>query len=113
MSKSLTLRPRMSEKTYALSEERNTYVFEIPTNANKHTVANAVTAQFEVTVTAVRVAKTPGKSRRSYRRGGRVVRKGMTSGVKKAYVTLKAGDKIPIFAANTEASEKSDAKEKK
>lgn len=113
MSKSVTLRPRMSEKTYSLSEERNTYVFEIPTDANKHTVARAVAAQFKVTVTGVRVAKTPGKSRRSYRRGGRVVRKGMTSGVKKAYVTLKAGDKIPIFAAVTEAAEKAEAKEKK
>ncbi|PJE65043.1 50S ribosomal protein L23 [Candidatus Saccharibacteria bacterium CG10_big_fil_rev_8_21_14_0_10_47_8] len=113
MSKSVTLKPRMSEKTYALSEERNTYVFEIPTDANKNTVARAVAAQFKVTVTGVRVAKTPGKSRRSYRRGGRVVRKGMTSGVKKAYVTLKADDKIPIFAAASEASEKLDTKEKK
>jgi len=42
-----------------------------------------------------------------------VVRKGMTSGVKKAYVTLKADDKIPIFAAASEASEKLDTKEKK
>lgn len=113
MSKSVALRPRMSEKTYALSQERNVYVFEIPPGTNKNTAARAVAEQFEVTVTAVRIAKTPGKSRRSYQRGGRVVRRGMSSGVVKAYVTLKEGDKLPIFAAVEEASEKSEAKEKK
>lgn len=108
----MALRPRMSEKTYALSEERNTYAFEIPPGANKNTVASAVMAQFDVTVTRVRIAKSPAKSKRSYRRRGRSVYRGTTSGIRKAYVTLKDGENIPIFTAAVEAAEKSAAKEK-
>ena len=103
MSKSLTLKPRVSEKTYALSEESNTYVFEVPKGASKQLVGNAVAAQYEVTVTNVRVSATPGKSQRTYRRGGRVTHTGQRSGIRKAFVTLKEGDKLPIFASVEES----------
>ena len=99
MSKSLTLKPRVSEKTYALSEEHNTYVFEVPKGASKQLVANAVTAQYEVGVVNVRISATPGKTQRTYRRGGRVTHDGQRSSLRKAFVTLKEGDKLPIFAA--------------
>ena len=99
MSKSLTLKPRVSEKTYGLSEERNTYVFEVPSGSSKQLIAKAVAEQYEVGVTGVRIAATPGKTQRTYRRGGRVVNRGQRSGLRKAYVTLKEGDKLPIFAA--------------
>ena len=99
MSKTLVIKPRASEKAYALSEERNTYVFEIEKGANVHAVAAAVAAQYEVKVTAVRIAGTSGKVRRTYRRQGRVVHKGLRTGIRKAYVTLAEGDKLPIFAA--------------
>jgi large subunit ribosomal protein L23 len=113
MSKATILKPRMSEKTYAASQELNTYVFEIVPGSNKDVVARAVESQFEVSVVSVRITKTPGKNRRSYKRGGRVVRKGMSSGVNKAYVTLKEGDKLPIFAAIEEAEEKAEKAEAK
>lgn len=113
MSKSLSLKPRMSEKTYALSESQNIYVFEVTPGVNKLSIAQAVAAQFEVGVTSVRIAKTPAKTKRSYRRAGRVAHKGTTSSITKAYVTLKEGDKLPIFAAVEEASKKADSKEKK
>jgi large subunit ribosomal protein L23 len=45
-SKAITLRPRLSEKTYGLSANR-VYVVEIPKDVNKHSVARAVEAQFE------------------------------------------------------------------
>ena len=108
--KDLTLKPRVSEKAYAMSQRENvkTYVFEVPTGANKHTVARAITAQFEVTVTSVRTTTTKGKVKRTVRKGGRAV-EGTRSDVKKAYVTLKAGDALPIFVE--EAAEDAKAAE--
>lgn len=97
MSKA-TLKPRASEKTYALSEQANTYVFEIDKDINKHSVARAVAEQFGVSVTGVRVASTPAKPKRSYRKRGKYI-KARTSAVRKAYVTLKEGDKLPLFSS--------------
>jgi large subunit ribosomal protein L23 len=110
MSKEVALKPRVSEKTYALSEERNTYVFEVPSRISKHEIAKAVTSQYEVGVTSVRMASLPGKNLRSYRRKGRVTHRGFKSGIRKAYVTLKEGDKLPIFAAVEEPNKPEDKK---
>jgi large subunit ribosomal protein L23 len=106
MDKAIVLKPRISEKTYALSEVRNTYTFEVPGDANKHSVARAVAAQFDVTVEKVAIMVVKGKTKRTVRKGGRPVN-GKRSDMKKAYVTLKEGDKLPIFAAEEEAEEKS------
>lgn len=97
MEKFMTLKPRISEKTYALSLARNTYVVEVPTDANKDTVAKAVAAQFGVTVETVNVIIVKGKTKRTVRKGGRPTM-GKRADVKKAYVTLKEGDKLPFFA---------------
>ncbi|PID31978.1 50S ribosomal protein L23 [Candidatus Saccharibacteria bacterium] len=94
----MTLRPRISEKAYGLSVQRNVYVFDIPKDANKQTVAAAVEAQFKVSVTAVNIVNIDGKVKRTVRRNGRATM-GRDVDVKKAYVTLKAGDSIPVFAA--------------
>lgn len=105
MSTSLVLIPRVSEKAYALSQARNTYVFDVDGDANKHTIARAVTAQYDVAVTEVNIINLKGKVKRTVRKGGRPSL-GRTSDVKKAYVTLKAGDSLPIFAAIEEADAK-------
>jgi ribosomal protein L23 len=94
--KIISLKPRLSEKAYALSQEHNLYVFVVPKNANKHTVASAVAAQFDVTVENVNMIRTKAKSKRTVRRGGRPI-SGTQSGIKKAYVTIKAGQTIPVF----------------
>jgi large subunit ribosomal protein L23 len=105
MDKTLVLTPRMSEKAYGVSQTHNTYVFVVPNDANRHTVARAVAAQFEVTVENVNIANVKGKAKRTVRKGGRVSR-GKQADFKKAYVTLKDGDTLPIFAAVEEATEK-------
>lgn len=105
MSKKLLLKPRMSEKAYGMSESSHTYVFEVNRSVNKHMIADAVEAQFEVTVTDVRVTNIKGKVKRTVRKSGRVIN-GARSDMKKAYVTLKEGDSMPIFAAIEEAEEK-------
>jgi large subunit ribosomal protein L23 len=107
MSKSIILIPRMSEKAYATSQSLNTYVFDVPKEANKHTVAQAVSVQFNVSVASVNIANVNGKTKRSYRKRGRAVT-GRQSDTKKAYVTLKQGDTLPLFAAVEESEAKSE-----
>lgn len=103
----MALKPRMSEKAYALSKERNTYVFVVPMTANKVTAAAAVSAQFGVTVTDINISITKGKPKRSYKRGGRPIT-GKNVDIKKAYVRLKEGDQIPVFAAIDEEEAKAE-----
>lgn len=97
--KHLTLKPRISEKAYAQSEQSNTYIFDTPASANKHDIAKAVADQYEVKVTSVRITNVPGKAVRSYRQRGRKSIQGQRSDIRKAYVTLAEGEKLPIFAA--------------
>jgi len=110
-SKTMFIKPRLSEKTYGLSEKLNVYTFEVPTGATRHTVAEAILAQYgNVSVKSVRIARVPGKTQRSYRRRGRNVRSGQRSDTRKAYVTLKAGDKLPIYAAVEESKPAKESK---
>lgn len=110
--KSIILLPRVSEKTYELSQEHNTYSFIVPKSANKQVVAKAVSEQFKVTVNAVRIANQQGKVKRTVRKGGRAV-KGQRSDYKKAYVVLKVGDSLPIFSTEDEKPKSENIKEKK
>ena len=96
MEKTTLLRPRLSEKTFGLANTNTVYVFDVPASANKQTVAAAVAAQFEVTVVNVNMTNVKGKAKRTVRKGGRAV-SGQQSDRKKAYVTLKEGEKLPFF----------------
>lgn len=102
MSKATVLRPRMSEKTYGLSQVNNVFVFDVPMTINKVQVKEAVEAQFEVTVENVRTVVVKGKRKASVRKRTRGVM-GKRADYKKAYVSLKEGDSIPVFAAIEEA----------
>lgn len=100
MSKTIVLKPRVSEKSYAQSQN-NVYIFKVDKSVDKTSIARAVEAQFEVTVTEVNTIVQKGKAKRTVRKGGRPV-SGRESDFKKAYVTLKQGDTIPLFAAGEE-----------
>ena len=105
--KDLIMVPRVSEKAYAMSQRENvkTYVFEVPVGTNKHSIARAVTMQFDVVVTSVRTTTAKGKVKQSYRKGGRPIT-GVRSDVKKAYVTLRTGDALPLFIEEQKEEEK-------
>ena len=81
------VRPRITEKASAQAES-NVYVFEVMDNATKKEIAKAVSLFYKVIPEKIRVSRLPRKS--ILVRG----REGMKSGVKKAYVYLKEGDKI-------------------
>lgn len=99
MSKLVALKPRISEKGYGLSESANTYVFEVQAGGNKHTIARAVKEQYKVSVLNVHIAAVPGKTKRNYKKSSRSFSKSRRSDIRKAYVTLAEGDKLPIYAA--------------
>jgi large subunit ribosomal protein L23 len=84
-------RPLVTEKTTLLREDGRTVVFEVARTANKIDVRRAVEKLLGAKVDGVRTATTQGKLKRQ----GRFV--GRRSDWKKAYVTLKAGQKLPDF----------------
>jgi len=105
--KSIILRPRLSEKTYLLSEQR-VYVVEVPRGVNKHGVARAIEAQYEVKVDKVNLTNIPGKSKRTMSLTGKRYHntEGKRSNIRKAYVTLAEGNSLPFFAAVEEEEQK-------
>lgn len=112
MSKTLLLKPRVSEKAYGQSLSLNTYVFVVPASSNRKEVADAVAAQFNVTVTGVNMLNVKGKVKRTVRKGGKQSM-GRDNDIKKAYVTLQEGDSIAVFAtedANNEPKGKRETK---
>ncbi len=113
MNKHVVLKPRLSEKAYGLSEQRNTYVFEVSPGNNSLSVAVAVAKQYDVGVKKVRMAAAAPKNKRSYQRGGRVVHKSEIHGFRKAYVTLNDGEQLPFFAAVEDNKAKAPEKGKK
>ncbi|HUF40634.1 MAG TPA: 50S ribosomal protein L23 [Verrucomicrobiae bacterium] len=83
--------PLISEKGTALAETSNQVLFKVRTDANKIEVKEAVETLFKVKVVQVRMARYLGKMRRIGKNIGR------RPAWKKAYVTLKEGDRIDFF----------------
>lgn len=85
------LSPLITEKGTAVGEKANQVVFRVRPGASKDAIREAIESMFKVTVTKVRTLKVLGKKRRR----GRIV--GTRPDWKKAYVTLKEGDRIEFF----------------
>ena len=85
-------RPLVTEKGVGKKETERTLCFEVALDANKSQVKTAVEKLFKVKVEEVRTATFDGKLRRRGRFAG------YRSDWKKAYVRLKAGEKVPDFA---------------
>jgi large subunit ribosomal protein L23 len=93
--------PRVSEKAYGQSGSLNTYVFIVPLDANKITVKKAVEALYEVKVLEVNIVRQNGKTKKTYKKGGKAT-VGTRADIKKAYVKVAEGQTIPVFAAQEE-----------
>jgi large subunit ribosomal protein L23 len=89
------IKPVVTEKSSAAYEARKVYTFRVDPRATKHAIRDAIQELFGVTVTDVRTLTVRAKERRAGGLGrGRA---GRRSHWKKAIVTLKEGDAIPIF----------------
>ncbi|MEK7148418.1 MAG: 50S ribosomal protein L23 [Patescibacteria group bacterium] len=84
------VRPHITEKA-AILAEKGTYVFEVAQNTNKIEIARAVAALYNVTPVRVNIVNLPDT--RVFVRN----KNGVKSGIRKALVTLKKGDKIEIL----------------
>jgi large subunit ribosomal protein L23 len=85
-------RPIITEKGLAAKDERRTLCFQVHPEATKSEVKEAVQKLFKVKVETVRTSNFEGKMRRR----GRTI--GRRSDWKKAYVKLKAGEKMIEYA---------------
>ncbi len=84
-------RPIITEKTTILREDGRTIVFQVAMEATKVDIRHAVERLLGSKVANVRTAISPGKVKRQ----GRFV--GQRPDWKKAYVRLRAGEKVPEF----------------
>jgi len=85
-------RPLVTEKGVTKKDDERTLCFEVASAANKTQIRQAVETVFKVKVEEVRTSVTAGKLRRRGRFAG------YRSDWKKAYVRLKAGEKMPEYA---------------
>ena len=85
-------RPLVTEKGVEMKEAARTMCFEVAPDANKVQIRAAVERLFKVKVEEVRTVNGVGKIRRRGRFSG------YRSDWKKAYVKLKAGEKMPEYA---------------
>ena len=87
-------RPIITEKGLTLKERDRTLCFEVDDDSSKQQIQEAVERLFKVKVEAVRTMVVPGKMRR----------RGKYSGYrpdwKKAYVTLREGEKLIEYGEN-------------
>jgi large subunit ribosomal protein L23 len=87
-------RPIITEKGLTLKENDRTLCFEVAHSASKQQIHEAVEQLFKVKVQRVRTMTVPGKMRR----------RGKYSGYrpdwKKAYVTLREGEKMIEYGEN-------------
>lgn len=86
----IILAPVVSEKSNQLAEKRNQMVFKVLPDANKQEIKAAVELLFSVKVDSVTTTTTKGKTKRF----GRMI--GKRSDVKKAYVSLAAGQELDV-----------------
>jgi large subunit ribosomal protein L23 len=87
-------RAMITEKALRAKEAEGTLVFEVDPKATKTEVKQAVEALFKVKVSTVRTVNLVGKERRRGKFAG------YRPDWKKAYVRLKAGEKMPDYVNN-------------
>jgi len=87
-------RPIITEKGLTLKERDRTLCFEVDDDASKQQIQEAVEQLFKVKVEAVRTMVVPGKMRRR----GKYT--GYRPDWKKAYVTLRKGEKMIEYGEN-------------
>lgn len=86
------IRPIVTEKAVEKKDGERTLCFEVQKDATKTDIKGAVEKLFKVKVAEVRTSTLEGKLRRRGRYAG------YRSDWKKAYVRLKAGEKMPEYA---------------
>lgn len=95
MSKTILIKPVVSEKAELLSENQGHYTFVVVKTANKIEIRKAVEARYGVTVDRVNTALMPGKTKNRSTKSGII--RGRVPAFKKAIVTLAEGETIDLY----------------
>ena len=80
----------------AQGDKLNRYGFIVDVRANKLQIRNAVEQMYNVVVKEVNTANYMGKLKSRYTKSGLL--EGRANNFKKAFVTLKEGDKIDFYS---------------
>jgi large subunit ribosomal protein L23 len=85
-------KPIITEKTLAKAAT-GWYTFAVDVDSRKEQIAKAINEAYKVDVVEVRTARMPGKARKTGRRQIKITKPDW----KKAFIKLKAGQKIDVF----------------
>lgn len=91
----IIIKPLVTEKTDKLGK-LNRYTFKVHRDANRLEIKKAIETLYNVKVADVNTAVIPGKAKMRYTKKG--FTKGIKSAYKKAYITLKEGETLDIYA---------------
>ncbi|MBL7801043.1 MAG: 50S ribosomal protein L23 [Chitinophagales bacterium] len=91
----IIIKPLVTEKTDKLGK-LNRYTFKVDRDANRLEIKKAIETLYNVKVADVNTAVIPGKAKMRYTKKG--FTKGIKSAYKKAYITLKEGETLDIYA---------------
>lgn len=93
--KQVLIRPLITEKTSADSEDNNRFSFVVANDANKIEIRKAVEKKYNVDVTGVRTINVDGKKRSRYTKTGIVT--GRSRSFKKAIISVAEGQTIDLY----------------
>ena len=91
----IIIKPLVTEKTDRLGK-LNRYTFKVAKDANRLEIKKAIEAMYGVKVEDVNTAVIPGKLKVRYTKKGTT--RGIRAAFKKAYITLKEGETLDIYA---------------
>ena len=92
---SILIKPIITEKATAQSEDLNVYAFEVTRSSNKVEIKKAVEEFYGVNVETVRTAIVPAKFQTKYTKAGLV--RGRKPAYKKALVKVVSGELIDLY----------------
>lgn len=92
----ILVKPIVTEKMTAQSEDHNRYGFVVDKRANKLQIKKAVEELYDVRVATVNTMRYAGKRKVRYTKSG--VSTGKTNAFKKAVVTLEEGEVIDFYS---------------
>jgi large subunit ribosomal protein L23 len=95
MAQTILIKPLITEKTEALSEDLGKYSFIVDKKANKIQIKKAVEEMYNVNVERVNTMIMPAKEKTRNTRSGLL--RGRKPAYKKAIVTLASGEEIDFF----------------
>jgi len=92
----ILIKPIITEKSTKLGDKLNRYAFKVDRDANKLQIKKAIEVTYNVKVEDVNTAVLPGKLKVRNTKTG--FTKGIRPAYKKAFITLKEGEVLDIYA---------------